>query len=49
MTGKGQLQQRLADTEVIMNHLARSAESAGAPQSTFRAEKIANPDRFDEA
>ena len=34
MTGEGWLQQRLADAEVIMNHLARSAEPAAAPQST---------------
>ena len=49
MTGEGQLQQRLADAEVIMNRLARSAEPAAVPQSTSRAEKIANPDRFDGA
>ena len=48
MTGEGRLQQRLADTEVIMNRLARSAEPA-APQSTSQAKKIADPDRFDGA
>ena len=48
MTGEGRLQQRLADAEVIMNHLARSAEPT-APQSTSRAEKIADPDRFNGA
>ena len=48
MTGEGRLQQRLADAEVIMNRLARSADPA-APQSTSQAEKIADPDRFDRA
>ena len=48
MTGKGRLQRRLADAVVIMNRLARSAEPA-ARQYTSRAEKIADPDRFDEA
>ena len=47
MTGEGRLQQWLADAEVIMNHLARSAKPAAVPQSTSRAEKIADPDRFD--
>ena len=47
MTGEGRLQQRLADAQVIMNRLARSAEPAVVPQSTSRAEKIADPDRFD--
>ena len=46
MTGEGRLQQWLADAEVIMNRLTRSAEPAVVPQSTSRAEKIANPDRF---
>ena len=48
MTSKGRLQQRLADAEVIMNRLARSAKPA-ALQSTSRAKKIADPDRFDGA
>ena len=30
-----------------MNRLARSAKPAVVPQSTSRAEKIADPDRFD--
>ena len=47
MTGEGRLQQWLADAEAIMNRLARSAEPAAVPQSTSRAEKIADPDRFD--
>ena len=47
MTGDGRLQQRLADAEVNMNRLARSVETAAVPQSTFRAENIADPDRFD--
>ena len=34
MTGKGRLQQRLADAEVIMNHLDRYAEPATALQPT---------------
>ena len=34
MTAEGRLQQRLADAEVIMNRLARSAEPAAVPQST---------------
>ena len=46
MTGEGRLQQWLADAEVIMNRLACSADPA---QSTSRAEKIADPDRFDGA
>ena len=46
MTWEGRLQQLLADAEVIMNRLARSAEPAAVPQSTSRAEKIADPDRF---
>ena len=49
MTGEGRLQQRLADDEVIMKGLLRFTEPAAAPQSTSRAEKIANPDRFDAA
>ena len=49
MTGEGRLQQRLADAKVIMNCLARSAKPAAVPQSTSRAEKIADPDRFDGA
>ena len=49
MTGEGRLQQRLANAEVIMNRLACSAEPAEVPQSTSRAEKIADPDRFDGA
>ena len=48
MTGEGRLQQRLAYAEVIMNRLARSAEPA-ARQSTSRAKRIADPDRFDGA
>ena len=47
MTGEGRLQQRLADAEVIRNRLVRSAEPAAIPHSTSRAEKIADPDRFD--
>ncbi len=39
MTGEGRLQQRLANAELIMNRLARTTEP--------RAEKIADPDRFD--
>ena len=46
MTGEGRLQQRLVDAEAIMNRLAPSVEPA---QSTSRAEKIADPDRFDGA
>ena len=34
MTGEGLLQQRLADAEVIMNRLARSAQPAMVPQYT---------------
>ena len=49
MTGEGPLQQWLENAEVIMNRLARSAEPAATPHSTSRAEKIANPDRFDGA
>ena len=49
MTGEGRLHQGLADAEVIMNRLACSAEPATAPQSTSRAEKIADPDRIDGA
>ena len=49
MTGEGRLQHRLADAEVIMNRLACSAEPTAAPLSTSRAEKIADPDRFDGA
>ena len=45
--GEGRLQQRLANAEVIMNRLARSAEPAAVPQSTSRVENIADPDRFD--
>ena len=47
MTEEGRLQQRLANAEAIMNRLARSAVPAAVPQSTSRAEKIADPDRFD--
>src|SRR6266705_3628015 len=42
MTGEGRLQQRLADAELIMNRLAHTSEP---PRD--RAEKIADPDRFD--
>ena len=49
ITGEGRLQQRLADAEVIMNRLARSAKPAAAPQSTSQAEKIADPDIFNGA
>ena len=47
--GEGRLQQWLTDAEVIMNRLAHSAKPAVAPQSTSRAEKIADPNRFDGA
>ena len=47
MTGEGLFPQRLADAEMIKKRLARSAEPAAVPQSTYRAEKIADPDRFD--
>ena len=47
MTWEGRLQQRLADAEMIINRLALSAEPAAVPQSTYRAKKIADPDRFD--
>ena len=49
MTAEGRLQQQLADAAVIMNGLARSTEAAAVPQSTSRAEKIANRDTFDGA
>src|SRR6266705_4773415 len=43
MAGEDRLQQRLANAEVVMNRLARTEPSA----SRDRAEKIADPDRFD--
>ena len=47
MSVEGRLQQRLANAEVIMNCLARSDEPSAVPQSTSRAEKIADSARFD--
>ena len=51
MTGEGRLQPRLADAKLIMKCLASSVEPAAAvaSQSTSRAEKIPDPDRFDGA
>ena len=46
MTGEGRFQKWLADADVIMNRLAHTAIPA-APQSTSRAKKIVDPDRFD--
>ena len=56
MTGKGRLQQRLADAEQIMNRLAGAPALAAAAHpgcvsdcthTRDRAEKIADPERFD--
>src|SRR5258706_11680061 len=46
MTGEGRLQQRLANAELIMDRLARSAPAAAEPHVP-RAERIADPDKFD--
>ena len=58
MSGEGHLQQRLVDAELIMNRLASAPAPAPAPAPTpapaaaaahthDRAEKIADPDKFD--
>src|SRR5258708_2784085 len=47
MTGKGRVQQRLSDAEIIMNYLARSAEPSEPPTPCDRPERIADPDCFD--
>ena len=49
MTKEGQLQQWLGDAKVIVKRLARFAEPTAAPQSTSRANKIADRNRFDGA
>ena len=48
MTGEERLQQRLADAEIIMNRLARTAADPSEPPTPRdQAERIADPNRFD--
>jgi hypothetical protein len=46
MNGEARLQQKLADAELVMKRLA-TTPSSSEPSSRDRAEKIADPDKFD--